>query len=228
MKKFLLTMFVTMALPAFAQTELKISQHVWSEFTIGERAILTSKYPQIELIPSDSIGIIHSVQAVNHSTPGTNSGAALGGALGQTLYIDNALKRSGSNYSATAQLGAALVGAAIGSSFDKESQARFIFNYGVRTLDGQLREVRVESVDEFTKPIGQCVSLPSITPVRASLCVVDKAEFLRKLDALLLAPPNTIISPEITGSNVHCRVPNVGLMTLEENTCNQMKGLIEK
>lgn len=168
------------------------------------------------------------MQAVNRSTSGTNSGAALGGALGQTLYIDNAFRGSGSNYSATAQLGSALLGTALGSTLDSSPQMRYVFNYGVRTLDGQIREVRVESGEEFTRPVGQCVFLPSITVAPVSLCNTDKGQFLRKLSALSQAPKDAILSQEVTGINIKCRVPGVGLMTLERSVCIQMEGEIEK
>ena len=208
--------------------ELKVSQQLWLEFSNSEKATILSTFPQLEIIPSETVGVIQSVQAVNRSTPGTNSGAALGGALGQALYIDNAFKGSGSNYSATAQLGAALLGTAVGSSLDSAPQMRYVFNYGVRTLDGEMREVRVESGEEFTRPVGQCVFFPSITAAPASHCNTDKIQFLRKLSALSQAPKDAIISQEATGINVNCRVLGVGLMRLEKNVCIQMEGKIEK
>lgn len=215
-------------LPAHSAPELKVSQQVWLEFSASEKAAILTKFPQVETIPSETIGVIQSVQAVNRSTAGTNTGAALGGVLGQTLYIDSAFRGSGSNYSATTQLGAALLGAAIGSTLDSAAQSRFIFNYGVKTLDGEIREVRVESGDEFTRPVGQCVFLPAISPAPASLCVANKVQFLKKLSALSLAPEEAVISQESTGINVTCRVPGVGLMRLEENVCIQMEGKVEK
>lgn len=215
-------------LPAHAAPELKISQHVWLEFSNSEKAAILSKFPQVETIPSETIGLIQSVQTVNRSTAATSSGASLGGALGQALYIDNAFRGSGSNYSATTQLGAALLGATIGSTLDSGAQSRFVFNYGVKTLDGEIREVRVESGEEFTRPVGQCVFLPSISPAPASLCSADKVQFLKKLSALSLAPAGSVVSQETTGINVTCRVPGVGLMRLEKDVCIQMDGALEK
>lgn len=214
--------------PAYAAPELKVSQHVWLEFSTSEKTAILTKFPQVETIPSETIGVIQSVQAVNRSTAGTNSGATIGGALGQTLYIDSAFRGSGSNYSATTQLGAALLGAAMGSTLDSAAQSRFIFNYGVKTLDGEIREVRVESGEEFTRPVGQCVFLPAISPAPSSLCAANKVQFLKKLSALSLAPADAVISEESTGINVTCRVSGVGLMRLEKNICIQMDGKIEQ
>lgn len=214
--------------PVCAAPALQVSQHIWLEFSISEKAIILSKFPQIETIPSETIGVIQSVQTVNRSTAATNSGAALGGSLGQALYIDNAFRGNSTNYSATAQLGVALLGAAVGSSLDTAAQNRFIFNYGVKTLDGEIREVRVEAGDEFTRPVGQCVFFPLISPAPAGLCNADKIQFLKKLSALSLAPADAVISQESTGVNVTCRVPGVGLMRLEKNVCIQMDGAVEQ
>lgn len=207
---------------------LTINQQLWTEFSQSERVTLLEKFPGLELIPSESVGIIQSIQAVNRSTTGTNSGAVLGGTLAQTMYIDRAFSNSGRNYSATAQLGMGLLGALIGSSLDSSPQSKFIFNYGIRTLDGQIREVRVESGDEFTKPVGQCVTVPAVVPAPAGLCTTDKIQFLKRLSAIAQAPEGALISNELTGINVNCRVPGVGLMTLERNSCLQMEGTVEK
>ena len=210
------------------KTSLTVNQLLWSEFSQSEKATLIAKFQNLELIPTESVGVIQSVQAVNRSTAGTNSGAALGGTLAQTMYIDKVFSGSGNNYSATTQLGAGLLGALLGSSLDSSPTSRFLFNYGIRTLDGQIREVRVESGDEFTRPVGQCVTLPEIAPAPVGHCAIDKLQFLKKLSAISQAPDGAVISNELTGINVNCRVPGVGLMTLEKNSCLQMEGTVEK
>lgn len=228
-ERFLLLSFMVFAsASAQSATELKVSQHVWLEFSTSERATILAKFPEIETIPSETVGLIQSVQAANRSSTASNSGAALGRTLGQTLYIDNAFRGSGSNYSATTQLGAALIGGAMGSTFDSAAKSRYIFNYSIKTLDGELREARVESGDEFTRPVGQCVFFPTILPAPSSLCITNKVQFLKKLSALAQAPSGAVLSQESTGINVTCRVPDIGLMRLEESICIQMEGKIEK
>jgi outer membrane lipoprotein SlyB len=210
------------------QMSLTINQLLWDEFSLSERATLITKFPNLELIPAESVGIIQSVQTVNRSTAGTNSGAILGGALGQTMYIDKAFSGSGNNYSATTQLGTGLLGALLGSSLDSSPTSRFIFNYGIATLDGQIKEVRVESSNEFTRPVGQCVALPGVVPAPVGHCATNKLQFLKKLSAISQVPEGAVVSNELTGINVNCRVPGVGLMTLEKNSCLQMEGTVEK
>jgi hypothetical protein len=125
LRSFLL-LISAVSLEAFASPELVVSQQVWIEFSNSEKATILSKFPQIEIIPSETVGIIQSVQAVNRSTQGTSAGTTLGGALAQTLYIDNAFKGNGSHYSATSQLGAALLGSALGSTLDSAPQIRYV------------------------------------------------------------------------------------------------------
>lgn len=215
---------------SFAQSNvaLTINQLLWAQFSLSERTTLLEKFSGLELIPTDSVGVIQSVQIVNRSTAGTTSGAALGSALGEAIYIDKAFSGGGNNYSATTQLGVGLLGALLGSSLDSSAKSKFIFSYGVRTVAGDVKEVRVESGDEFTRPVGQCVKLPQVVPAPADHCAVDKIQFLQKLSALAKAPDGAVISNEISGTNVNCRVPGIGLMTLEKTLCLQMDGAIEK
>lgn len=203
--------------------ELKIGQNLWKQFSPGEQATLLGKFPALELIRPDSTGIIQSVQTVNRSTAGTNTGAMLGGAVGGAAYIDQAFRGS-NNYSALTQVGATVLGAALGSLADRGPQARFEFNYAIKTLDGELREMRSSSSDEFARPIGQCVQLPSLTPLASISCITDKLAFLKALSAnasQLSAEPAA--QPEAM-QTVSCNIAGVGLMTLGRKACQEIGG----
>lgn len=205
-------------------SELQINQLLWQQFSVSDRSTILNKFPALELASPETIGVIQSVQTVNRSTAGSNTGAILGGALGQAAYVDHALKGSGNNYSAVNQIGAAVLGAAIGSTADQAPQSLFIFNYAIKTLDGQLREVRISSNQEFTKPIGQCVSFPELRPLQTISCSSDKIQLLKGLSSIAMdATPKTKPRPTAV-VNVACRVPNIGLMTLERNICSEMEG----
>lgn len=229
-KKYITSLLVcTLAVSSYAQSSINISinQKLWGSFSKIEQKSLLEQFSSIEITPSEAIGVVQSVQSINRSTTGTQSGAMLGATLGQTMYIDRTFSGK-NNYSATTQVGAALLGAVLGSSLDSAPNIRFIFNYAIKTLDGQIKEVRVESADEFTRPVGQCVLLPSVTSAEASLCSTDKVQFVKKLSALGQAPAGALVSNEASGINVNCRVPGVGLMTLDKNVCIQMEGSVEK
>lgn len=206
---------------------VRANQYLWAQFSAAERLSLMKKYPDLELVPTDAVGTIQSAQAADRSTAATHGGAALGSAVGQAAYIDHAFKGRGSSYSALTQVGAALVGAAVGSALDSPGQRKFLLSYGVRTADGEVREVRVESAEEITRPVGQCVFLADLAPASPSLCVTDKTQFLQQLIALEGAAQ----TPDVGAADnkpVSCRLPNVGLMTLEPATCRQLQGTIEK
>lgn len=206
---------------------IRVNQSLWGGFNASERISILSKYPDIEVVPTESVGIVQAAQVVNRSTPGTNSGAVLGGVIGQAAYIDHAFKDA-NNYSALTQVGAALLGAAAGSTLDQGPQSSFIINYGVRTFDGQVRELRVTSHEEFTRPIGQCVFIPSMEMAPPSLCLSDKIQFIKLLTAKSEASKEIVVKPEVNRVNVICRVPGVGLMTLELSACAQVEGEMEK
>lgn len=87
------------------EVKTQVVQHLWDQFSSEERFSMLSKFPDIAVIPSALIGVINSSQLVDRSTSGTNSGAIVGSALGQATYVDRAFNGSGSNYSATAQVG---------------------------------------------------------------------------------------------------------------------------
>jgi hypothetical protein len=204
--------------------DLKVGQNLWKQFTPSEQATLLGKFPALELHMPDTVGIIQAVQTVNRSTTGSNTGAMLGGAIGGAAYIDRAFSGN-NNYSAMTQIGASLLGAALGSLADSSPQARFEFNYAVKTLDGELREVRNSSVDEFARPVGQCVMLPSLTPVASISCSTDKQSFLKALSASVAQQPaDRVAQPEAT-QTVPCIIAAVGVMTLNRKACQEIGGI---
>ena len=164
---------------AYAAPTFKVSQYQWGEFTSSEKESIRKKVPHLEVIPSSEVGTILSAQVVDFSTQGTESGAALGSTVGQAVYVDKAIQSS--NYSATTQLGAAVLGAAIGSTIDSNPVRRYVLNYGLKTVDGEVVEVKVVTTEQFTRPVGQCVSIPAVVPVPNSLCSSQTVKLLRDL-----------------------------------------------
>lgn len=208
--------------------EISIVQSIWNQFSKEEQIAVLSKFPKLETIPSESVGVIQSAQLVNRSTEGTNGGALLGSGIAQAAYIDKAFKGN-NNYSAMSHLGIGVLGGLLGSALDAKAERKFIINYGVKTSDGQIREVRIASPDEFTKPVGQCVKLPDLTQAPIGLCTDDKVNFLKKLTAVATAPTDALISRESSGVLVKCSLPSLNaMMTIEKNACIQMEGKIEQ
>lgn len=225
-----LTLFSCFASLVMASSPvIQVNQKIWSEFSAEEKIGLVSKFPGIEVIPSETVGSIQSSQVVNRSTASTHGGAVIGSAIGQASYVDRAFKGSGSNYSAMSHLGVALLGGAIGSMLDTPGQTKFLISYGIRTADGQVREVRVESADEIALPAGRCVYLQNLSEAPASLCIGEKSQFLRQLSEAGKPGSERLTSKSSAlPVTVACRVPNVGLLTLEPTACNQLEGVVEK
>jgi len=226
---FIIIFAFSFSLAAASAPVILVNQKIWSEFSAAEQIDLLSRFPGIEVIPSETVGMIQSSQVVNRSTASTHGGALIGSTVGQAAYIDQAFKGSGSNYSAISHLGVALLGGAIGSMLDTPGQTKFLMSYGIRTADGQVREVRVESIDEIALPAGRCVYLQNLSEADASLCIADKTQFLRQLSEAG-KPSNERLASKSSASpvTVACRVPNVGLLTLEPTACNQLEGVVEK
>jgi hypothetical protein len=207
----------------------RANEFVWSQMSPKERVGLLSKFPDLEVVPVVAVGTIQAAQVVNRSTAATYAGAELGSTLGQASYIDHAFKGTGSSYSAVAQVGAAVLGAAIGSALDTPGKIRFVLSYGVRTADGQVREVRVESTDEITKPLGACVYLADLTEAAPSLCVADKSQFLAQLWAASEARvDDTGAGRDPRTRSVACHVPSAGVMTLSLASCEELHGKVEQ
>lgn len=221
--------FCLLAFPVFAQVLLKIevSEAVWSGVGREQQSDLMSKFENIEIIPSASLGIVQSVQLVNRSAPASTSGARAGAALAGSRYIDRSNKRE-DGYSATQHLKNATLGAALGSVLDAPAIVKFVVNYGVKSLDGGFREIKITTADEFTRPVGQCVYIPSMEQADTKLCTGDVALFIKSVESLSVIPAGANFSRPSSGINVKCRVPGAGLMTLEKNACIQMEGVIEK
>jgi len=119
----------------------------------------------VALKPQD-IGVISDVQQIDQSTQGTSGGAALGSTVASARYFDNS-----SNYSATGDLKASLLGAVLGSALDSPASVKIITRYTLRTMDGEIRTAdAVFNKAEFTLPRGLCVKFPSLEKLPQNLC----------------------------------------------------------
>lgn len=133
----------------FPSQAMQVNSKIWMEFNKEDQLKILNRFPSLEVIPSEAIGLVHSAQLVDRSTSPTNTGAIVGSAIGQAAYIDKAFNGSGSNYSAATHLGVSVLGVLIGSTFDSPGRRIFVINYAINTLDGQMREVRINSTEEF-------------------------------------------------------------------------------
>ena len=154
---------------------VRAAQPAWQGLSEAERDQMRATL-DIDVLKIESFGIIIDNQSANESMPGTTGGMALGSAVASAGYIDNAL-RSG-RYSATTQLAAGLLGAAIGSTLDTAPTAQFHTRYTVKLGDGDIQYFDEYKNSPFRHSMGVCVSVPVIALIGQDVCT-QTAESLR-------------------------------------------------
>lgn len=144
-----------------------LTEPVWEALGTDERSQIEAAH-EVRLVPPQGYGTIIDVQGADQSTPGTNAGAAIGGAVASAAYIDNAFR--GGNYSAGGHLAIGLLGAALGSSMDRAPTSQFQFRYTVKQGDGEIQYFDEVKSTSFRHSVGVCVLLPSLTLVSQQVC----------------------------------------------------------
>ncbi len=150
-----------------AQQVIKISQLAWVGLLPPERDLIQKSHI-VSIVPQDSFGLIIDNQGVNESTNGTSGGAALGGAIANAAYVDNAIR--GGNYSAVNQLAVGILGAIVGSTLDSKAKAQYHYRYAVKFSSGNIQYFDEVSSEAFRHPAGVCVSVPNIALIDQQLC----------------------------------------------------------
>lgn len=171
---------------AVAQIPIRVSRNVWNALSPMEREMVQRTQLVAVLSPTE-FGTIIDNQGVDESKPGTTAGAALGGALAQTTYIDRSIHNG--NYSATTQLGLGILGTVLGSTLDRKPTAQYHFRYAVKLDDGQIQYFDELQRSAFRHPVGVCVSVPAVQPINQDICALDVNAFKAKYLAALYTPP---------------------------------------
>ena len=144
-----------------------ITKSIWEKLSETEKISITTDY-DIKILSPDSFGVITDVQGADQSNPGTNAGAALGGAVASAAYLDRGLR--GNNYSAGGALAIGLLGAAIGSTMDSGPSSKFQFRYTVKLGDGEIQYFDEIKSTSFRHSVGVCILVPSLTLISQKVC----------------------------------------------------------
>ena len=144
-----------------------ITKSIWEKLSEAVKISITTDY-DIKILSPDSFGVITDVQGADQSNPGTNAGAALGGAVASAAYLDRGLR--GNNYSAGGALAIGLLGAAIGSTMDSGPSSKFQFRYTVKLGDGEIQYFDEIKSTSFRHSIGVCILVPSLTLISQKIC----------------------------------------------------------
>lgn len=201
------------------ETGLIVSEYIFNRLPESEQRAIVNKFPPLLILKISDIGKVSSYQIINRTIAGNNAGSALGSTLGQAAYIDRAF--SGRGYSATAQVGAALLGAAVGSIADRPEQRKFIINYGVETPDGAIKSFQYPSIDEIAKPVGQCVWTGDFSEAPHYLCADTLVSFLGRLNkyAILNDPTRKAVD-----DTVRCNIGTLGILSVTKEECQTLGG----
>lgn len=168
--------------PAREADSITTIQSAWDGLSLADQETLR-RAATVYVMPLRSYGIITDVQSANMSTPGTSGGAALGATVAQAAYIDRAFRGSGSGYSALAQVAIGLVGAAVGSSMDRQPQAIYQTRYTIQLGDGDVEYFDQTSSSVFRHSVGICVGLPDVRLIPQQICRQTTDHLLAEISA---------------------------------------------
>lgn len=158
---------------------VQVASTVWSTISPSDQKKIASRFA-IDVLPSNTLGIIFDAQSVDKSTRPTNDGAALGAAIGSTAYIDRSIKPN-TNYSAKSHLGAGVLGALVGGSMDSPGQTLFLHRYTLKILDGTIAYHETEESSSLRHSIGICFSTKDHSIKDQFLCTEDREGFRRRI-----------------------------------------------
>lgn len=154
--------------PQSVKSTALVSKPVWMLLQADERQRIEGSY-DVKVLGPEAFGTVIDVQGADQSTAGTSGGAMLGAAIGSAAYIDRAFS-GGNSYSAGANLAVGLLGAVLGSAFDRPAESKFQFRYTVKQGDGEIQYFDEVKTTGFRHSVGVCVMLPNLALVSQHVC----------------------------------------------------------
>jgi hypothetical protein len=241
----MLVFFVAMAsICTSAQESIKVLRLAWQGISIDERNAIQQKYV-VDLRDDAAYGLIIDNQGVNESSPSTTSGAALGGAVGNAMYMDRAFRPDG-NYSAVNQLAVGIMGSVIGSSLDKPANAQFHFRYALKLRNGDIVYRDSVQSNQFRHPAGMCLELATLSPASQVLCAQTPDDLRRLYIASKSEQPtkdlgitaavgvvNVPVAPMSAAQpapadpsvKIECKLKNLAPVAATSDTCKTLGGV---
>lgn len=157
---------------------IKVAASAWYGLSEIERKQIANNV-SIAVLETNMYGVIMDAQTVDESVAGNKVGSQLGSLLGQSSYIDSAFQ-NGNHYSATGQVGAGILGAVIGASFNRDARPIFRTRYSVKLASGNIQMTDAIAGDAFRLPLTACVRFPSLDMKDQTLCT-QTAETIRQM-----------------------------------------------
>lgn len=154
---------------------------LFNQLTAQEKQKLLDKY-RVNFLSDSEIGIVTDRQVQNLSTPGSNAGAEIGGAVGTTAYINNATP---SSYSMKSDLTSTALGALAGAILlNRSPTEQYLIRYTLKLRNGEIMQVDQASSSPMGQGIGICVYAPNASLIDQSMCTMDLAEFKFKFSEI--------------------------------------------
>lgn len=154
-----------------------IPKAIFDQLTKSEQELLNQKY-EFQFIADSEIGIVTERQIRNLSTPGSNFGAELGGAVGTAAYVS---KATPSSYSLKSDIGNTLLGAFVGAMLlNQQPTQQYQIRYTLKLRNGELAQVDRIYGSPLGEGIGNCLTASNAEHVETILCTMTLSDFRLK------------------------------------------------
>lgn len=164
-----------------------IPKAIYDQLTKSEQELLNQKY-EFKFIADSEIGIVTERQIRNLSTPGSNFGAELGGAVGTAAYVS---KATPSSYSLKSDIGNTLLGAFVGAMLlNQQPNQQYQIRYTLKLRNGELAHVDQTYGSPLGEGVGNCLTASNAVPVESILCTMTVSDFRLKYADDLKAKSN--------------------------------------
>ena len=216
---------------------LDVPEKLWQTLSTEEKIKISEKF-EIQLHTSGGYGVLVDAQVLNKSTSATTAGASLGSAYGQANYIDRAFSGNQIDYSAKKQLGAAVLGAVVGSMFDRSAESKIVTRYTIKTNENEIKYIEeISKTSGFVHSNGICVLLNPVRPASQELCSMTKQELMLKSElgySIDLKKNNQNVDNNIDSQTstqraekVKCKIGDNPPTFLDKNLCVNANGVIK-
>ena len=134
-----------------------------------------------EIRPYDAqlVGRIIERQVQNVSSAGSTTGSDVGSSLASAVYVNNAISSGG--YNMWTDIAVGVLGGVAGSGANKAPRERYLIQYTIRNLDGQIKSTTVSKTSPIGLPIGECFDLKTGQAIDEIHCTGMTSSDIKKM-----------------------------------------------
>lgn len=134
---------------------------------------------EIRLYDAQLVGRIIERQVQNVSSAGSTTGSDVGSSLASAVYVNNAI--SSGSYNMWTDIAVGVLGGVAGSGANKAPSERYLIQYTIRNLDGQIKSTTVSKTSPIGLPIGECFDLKSAQTIDEIYCKDMTSSDIKKM-----------------------------------------------